>query len=70
MNNPNDIDDLIRAWKDEDRREELPGVVHPSGDIDLTMISGGDVHTGKFARSTWLLSGPLCATVSFAAGCW
>ena len=61
------MDDLIRAWKDEDHRDTLPDLAHPAGDIDLTWAGSDE---GKFARSTWLLSGPICATVSFAAGCW
>lgn len=70
----------IRAWKDEDFRDEL-SLAHPSGEIDLSSISGANapkLPLGSFhivCGISWALSCTCETTISygtcgvFSVGC-
>ncbi len=50
----------IRAWKDEDYREVFPGLIHPSGQIDLKSISAAGGDSFNLTRIlTWWFCGPV-----------
>ncbi|WP_157570526.1 hypothetical protein [Microtetraspora malaysiensis] len=53
--------DLIRAWKDEDHREDLLGMAHPAGDIDLSTAAGA-------SNTWWITSTPACTFITVIFG--
>ncbi|MER7502155.1 hypothetical protein [Nonomuraea pusilla] len=50
----------IRAWKDEDYREIVPELIHPSGQVDLRSISAADGNSFNLTRIlSWWFCGPV-----------